>query len=391
MPSSKGTHLRALVVGGTGPTGPLVVEGLSRRGYRVTILHTGKHEIEFGVPVEHLHGDLHFLLPLREILHGRSFDLVVGMYGRLRYLAEAIKGKTPRFIAVGGMPYRAFVEGEKGDEGVPVPVPEEAPLFREEERNKFTYLMTVSEEAVMEAHKNGFYTATILRFPMIYGPRQVAPREWCIVRRILDGRKHLVIPDGGLRLERRGYIENVAHAVMLAVDKAGESAGQIYNVGDETVWSLRNWINLITRTMNHRWKLVSMPFTIARPSRSYAGRDFHWVPDIDKIKGELGYRDQVPPDEGLRRTIAWYIEQRPQPGGAIEKALMDAFDYPSEDRLIAEYERGIEEIKQHFPSVFRFHHAYDHPRDTGQATMVDHDESGGGIEGREPPLRTKTT
>src|SRR5208283_2771036 len=112
--------MNALVVGGTGPTGPLVVEGLSRRGYRVTILHSGKHEVEFTPPVEHLHGEPHFLDSLRDMLQGRSFDLVIGMYGRLRYLAEAIKGKTPRFIAVGGMPYEAFVEGEKGVEGVPV-------------------------------------------------------------------------------------------------------------------------------------------------------------------------------------------------------------------------------------------------------------------------------
>ena len=36
---------RALVIGGTGPTGPFVVGGLLERGYDVTILHTGHHEI----------------------------------------------------------------------------------------------------------------------------------------------------------------------------------------------------------------------------------------------------------------------------------------------------------------------------------------------------------
>ena len=37
--------MKALVVGGTGPTGPLVVAGLIERGYDVAILHTGKHEV----------------------------------------------------------------------------------------------------------------------------------------------------------------------------------------------------------------------------------------------------------------------------------------------------------------------------------------------------------
>ena len=168
--------MNALVVGGTGPTGPVVVEGLSRRGYRVTILHTGKHEVEFDAPVSHLHGNPHHLESLRTILSGRNFDLVIGMYGRLRYLAEAINGKTPRFIAVGGMPYQTFVDGDQTPGGVPVPVDETQPLFRDQKRNKFTYRMTEGEDVVMAAHTAGHYAATILRFPMIYGPRQVAPR-----------------------------------------------------------------------------------------------------------------------------------------------------------------------------------------------------------------------
>jgi NAD(P)-dependent dehydrogenase (short-subunit alcohol dehydrogenase family) len=40
---------RALVIGGTGPTGPYVVEGLDHRGFDVTILHGGQHEVDFAV------------------------------------------------------------------------------------------------------------------------------------------------------------------------------------------------------------------------------------------------------------------------------------------------------------------------------------------------------
>ena len=50
--------MRALVVGGTGPTGPFVVNGLRDRGYDVAILHTGNHEVETIPPeVEHIHTD----------------------------------------------------------------------------------------------------------------------------------------------------------------------------------------------------------------------------------------------------------------------------------------------------------------------------------------------
>ena len=58
--------MKALVIGGTGPTGPFIVNGLLARGYQVTIYHRGTHEIDFSGPVEHLHGDA----PLR-VLPGR--------------------------------------------------------------------------------------------------------------------------------------------------------------------------------------------------------------------------------------------------------------------------------------------------------------------------------
>jgi len=52
--------MKALITGGTGPTGPFVVEGLLKRGYEVTIFHRGTHEAELPQEVEHIHGDPHF-------------------------------------------------------------------------------------------------------------------------------------------------------------------------------------------------------------------------------------------------------------------------------------------------------------------------------------------
>ena len=50
--------MKALVIGGTGPTGPGVVRGLTDRGYDVTIYHRGYHETD-ALPAlhQHLHGN----------------------------------------------------------------------------------------------------------------------------------------------------------------------------------------------------------------------------------------------------------------------------------------------------------------------------------------------
>ncbi len=354
--------MKALVIGGTGPVGPYVVEGLFKRGYQVAILHRGTHEIEFPVPVEHLHGDPHFLETLEETLGAHTFDLVISMYGRLRYTAQVMKERTPRFIAVVGLPYKALIEGEDGSGGVPVPIPENAPLFTDKERHKFTYLMVVSEQVVMDLHNRGYYDATLLRFPFVYGPRQVAPLEWSIIRRILDGRKQIIIPDGGLKLMTRGYAENMAHAVLLAVDRPEESAGQIYNTGDDTLLSIRNWVSIVVSVFDYEWELVSMPFELARPSRPYCGRVHHQVTDTTKIKTELGYQDIVPVEEGIRRTVKWYLDNRPQPGGEMEQKLGDPFNYAIEDQIIQEYKEAAANIRESASVGYRWRHPYDHPR-----------------------------
>ena len=330
-------------------------------GHEVTILHRGSHEVAFLQPVEHLHGDPHFEETLTATLGQRSFDLVVGMYGRLRYVARVLRGRTQRFIAVGGLPYRAFVEGDRDPDGVPVPLPETAPLFQDEERNRFTFLMALSERVVMEAHEQGYYSATIMRFPLIYGPRQLAPPEWSIIRRILDGRKHLIVPDGGLRLERRGYVQNAARAVLLAAGQPEASAGRIYNVADDTILSLRDWINAIARRLGHQWELVSVPFWLARPTRPYAGRSHHRVLDIVKIQSQLGYTDEVPTWEAIIRTVDWYLEHRPQQGDEVERQLGDPFDYAVEDAIIRDFGDATARIRDRASVGYSYRHPYDHP------------------------------
>ena len=222
--------MKALVVGGTGPTGHFLVNGLIERGYEVAMFHRGTHEIpETPAEVEHIHGDPHFRETIDEALAGRTFDLAVVTYGRIRFLAEALVGKIGRFVGVGGVvsyrgymdPYALFPPGLK------TAVSEEAPVVDSEEELRFAYLIAQTEQAVLDCHPSAAY----FRYPYVYGPHQLIPREWCIIRRILDKRPHLIVADGGLTLSTHGYAANLAHSLLLAVDQPDASAGQLYNCG----------------------------------------------------------------------------------------------------------------------------------------------------------------
>ncbi|MDH3643196.1 MAG: hypothetical protein OES38_13935, partial [Gammaproteobacteria bacterium] len=222
----------ALVIGGTGPTGYYIVDGLIERGFAVAILHTGRHEIdEIPAEVEHIHTDPFAEAALRAALGARTFDLTVATYGRLRRVAQVMAGKTGRFISVGGGPaYLGYMNaGVIEPAGLPVPVAEDAAMVTAEEQDAKGYRIALTEAALFEAQPD----ATHFRYPYIYGKYQIAPREWSVVRRILDGREFIILPDGGLTLNHYGFAGNMAHALLLAVDKFEVSRGQVYNCGDD--------------------------------------------------------------------------------------------------------------------------------------------------------------
>ncbi len=333
--------MKALVIGGTGPTGPFIVQGLLQRDYTVAILHRGTHEIaEIPPEVEHIHTDPHFLETLNTALSGRTFDLVVATYGRMRVVAEALRGKTPRLIAVGGNPvYRGMFVAERNfPAGMKVPTAEDDPIAESEADGRLSYLVAKAEAAVMQGQHDGTYQVTYFRYPLVYGPYQVAPTEWCVIRRILDQRPFIILPDGGLSLHTRGYAANLAHAILLAVDQPEVAAGQIYNCGDSTLLSLHQWVELIAHTLDHDWEIVCLPGAVAHPALPLVPLVPTWhhgVQDLSKICTELGYRDVVPVEVALPQVVRWYVDHRPEPGGTLERNLNDPFNYDAEDQLVS--------------------------------------------------------
>lgn len=336
--------MRALVVGGTGPTGPFVVEGLLQRGYQTTILHTGRHEVErISDRVEHIHTDPFDVRATAEALGDRDYDLAVVMYGRLRDLSQLLAGRCGRFISVGGVPvYRGYGRPTTiFPQGLPVPTREDAPKAGPGEVGKVVRIVE-TEDLVFSLHP----TATHLRYPLIYGPGQLLPREWLIVRRALDRRPHIILPDAGLTLRTAAFGENAAHALLLAVDRPEAASGKAYNVSDETVLTLRQVVEVIAQALGHTWEIVGLPLDLAPHTRALlmTSWTFHRMTDVSALRHELGYRDVVPATEAIARTARWLAENRPQPAGLEERGLQDPFDYEWEDRLIAAWKTATEAV-----------------------------------------------
>jgi nucleoside-diphosphate-sugar epimerase len=327
--------MRVLLIGGTGPSGIPIVRRLVDRGHDVAILHRGTHERpETPAHVPHIHADPYDERSLTEALGDASWDVVVAMYGRLRMVARAARGRCGHFVSVGGVPaYRGWTNAWLHDPaGMPVPVREDDALVDDPAVDEKGYRIVRTEEAVFAAHPG----AAHFRYPYLYGPHQPAPREWSVVRRILDGRRRIVVADEGLTLHHHCYTENCAAAVVTAAERPEQSAGAIFNVGDEEVLTVRQVVELCALELGAELEIVSMPYDLAVPAWPLLAQPLptHRVLDLSRLHERLGHRDAVPAREGVRRTARWLAENPPERGGIEEQILTDPFDYAAEDALI---------------------------------------------------------
>lgn len=334
--------LTALLIGGTGPTGHYIVNGLLARGYSVAILHTGNHEVdEIPAEVEHIHTDPYNEACLVEALADRMFDLCVATYGRLRVIAKLMQGKCGHFISVGGQPcYVGYMNPMAcKPEGMPVPTSEDALLVSKPEQDEKGYRIVLTEQMLFETQPD----ATHFRYPIVYGKYQALPREWSIVKRIMDGRPHIILADDGLSLLSLGYAENLAHALLLAVDQPEKSCGEIFNCSDEHTLTVRQMVEVIAEGLSHNWRIVSMPYELARPAKPLIMQPLstHKMVDIAKLRTRLGYKDIVKPEIALQRTAKYLLENPLDNEGWQVKALEDPFDYAAEDKLIEAWDKAI--------------------------------------------------
>ena len=184
-----------------------------------------------------------------------------------------------------------------------------------------------AERVVMSDHK---LPGTVLRLPMVYGPGDLLRRFYPVVKRIVDGRRHIIFPEtlAGWH-SPRGYVENVSAAIALAATDE-RAARCVYNVCEEPAFSELEWARKIAAEMRWDGNFVALPpERTPRHLLQPGNAAQHWTASSARIRKELGYQEPVPIEEAIRRTISW--ERENPPAGA----LMAQFDYAAEDAALA--------------------------------------------------------
>tara|TARA_Y100000588_G_scaffold390276_1_gene495272 strand:+ start:413 stop:1504 length:1092 start_codon:yes stop_codon:yes gene_type:complete len=341
--------MRALVIGGTGPTGPSVVRGLLDRGFEVAIYHRGTHETpELPEVHEHLHGNPDDLEALNDDFGNTSWDIVVSMYGRLRLIAEVMAGRCERFIAIGGKGGNVPPSLLPFPEGRGFPRDETHPRFEDRELNNVGWAVAQTERDVFARQDAGEFQATVLRYTDLYGPR--VPRQWIwpLVRRVLDGRTRVILPNGGQQLRPACYIENAAQQVMAIVDNE-DSIGHSYHAVDTQAICLSDVVRLVAEELDHEWEPVSITHPLAdQLATGYATPSEQF--DTASLRA-LGYQDAVEPAIAIRYTARWLVEHRDEFDEAQVNALIpNPYAYEAEDRLIDAHQSWSENVTEDIPA-----------------------------------------
>jgi nucleoside-diphosphate-sugar epimerase len=336
--------MRILVVGGTGFSGPHVVRLLLDMGHEIVLFHRGQTEADLPEGVQHILGDRGRLEDYADEFSRYAPQIVLDMIPGTEQHAQSVlgvfTGMAQRVIAISSQDvYRAYgrLIGIEPGPIEPIPLTEESSLRQElypyrervDPSHRLYHYDKILAERVFLG--NPALPGTILRYPMVYGPGDPQHRLFPYLRRMEDERPAILLDQGmAAWLWTRGYVENVAAAVVLAVTDE-RAMGRIYNVGEEQPLSEAEWVRAIGAAVGWKGEVVVVPkermpdhlvvdMNTAQPL----------VVDTTRIRAELGYAEPVSKGEGLRRTVDWERAHPP------EKVDLRAIDYAVEDAVLAE-------------------------------------------------------
>jgi UDP-glucose 4-epimerase len=144
-----------------------------------------------------------------------------------------------------------------------------------------------------------------LRYFNVYGPRMDIHGLYTEVlirwmERIAAGRPPLILGDGTQTMDFV-FTEDIARANLLAAQS--EATGQVLNVGSGTETSLTELAQALLRAMDSD---LPLEFGPARGVNSVTRR----LADVRMAAATLGWKAETSLDDGLRRLVAWWQQER---------------------------------------------------------------------------------
>jgi nucleoside-diphosphate-sugar epimerase len=308
-----------LVTGGAGFIGSNIVEELVRHGHSVRVLDnfaTGRREnvAPFLDKIDLIDGDIRDEEACRcavdgidYVLHQAAMVSVprslaepimisdVNIMGTMKLLTAAAKARVRRFVyAASSSAYGDQSVSVKNEQLLPMPLSPYAAA-------------KLAGEYLCQAYSRSMGLETVgLRYFNVFGPRQDPMSQYSaviplFVTAVIEDRRPTIYGDG-LQTRDFTFVANNVQANILAVTTDKPVAGRSINIACGTSYTLLDLLRAINTALG---KNIEPVFAPARK-----GDVKHSLADIKLAQELLGYDVEVDFNEGIRRTVAWYSENK---------------------------------------------------------------------------------
>ena len=154
---------------------------------------------------------------------------------------------------------------------------------------------------VMAYHRTYGLPATISRCSNNYGPYHFPEKliPLMITRALAD--EPLPVYGEGLNVRDWLYVEDHCSAIDLIIRRG--RVGEVYNIGGHNERTNMQVVKTIL-------KALGKPESLIRHVTDRPGHDRRYAIDPSKIHRELGWLPETPFDEGIAKTVRWYLDNR---------------------------------------------------------------------------------
>jgi nucleoside-diphosphate-sugar epimerase len=313
---------RILVTGATGFVGRVLCETLTREGFLVRAALHSDGPLPEHVSEAVVVGDIAESTDWRRCLDGidavvhlaaRAHSIgtpstssdefrVTNALGTRELMRSAVLARVSRFIYLSSVKVNGEGLGDRPYTASDPPDPQDA----------YANSKYLGEKYVMDEAEGAAPDRIIVRCPLVYGTR-VRANFLRLMSWVEAGKP---IPLGAVRNARSMIsVWNLAH-LLVHVLSHREAVGKTWMASDGSDLSTPQLITRIGTAMGRRVRLISVPMGLLRLGGHLFGRA-HEVArlcdsltvDISDTRQKLGWSPPLSVDEGIQRTVRWYISE----------------------------------------------------------------------------------
>lgn len=142
-----------------------------------------------------------------------------------------------------------------------------------------------------------------------YGPNHFPEKLIPLMINNIINKKPLPVYGEGLNIRDWLYVVDHARAIKCIFE--GGKFGETYNIGGHNEWTNIDLVHLLCDTMDEKLNRESGD---SRKLITYvtdrAGHDLRYAIDATKLQDELGWVPSLQFEEGLRKTIDWFLDNK---------------------------------------------------------------------------------